>query len=108
MADCALPVLERRGRGLMAFLLPIEIWLARAGRNAVLLGAHDPTHLVVVDALAAWARQLVGARFVPIVEEVAFVERHVGIILSAWRLTRLGPTPASCPCSRCDRLSSFL
>src|SRR5207253_972708 len=43
--------------------------------------ADDPAHLIVVDALASRARQLVGARLVLIIEEVAFVERHVKIIL---------------------------
>src|SRR5690349_11123993 len=50
--------------------------------QTVLLRAHDPPHLIVVDALAARAAQLVGPRLVPVVEEVAFVERHPAIILS--------------------------
>jgi hypothetical protein len=43
--------------------------------------------LVVVDALAPGTRQLVGARLVPVVEEVAFVERHEAIINPSWRAT---------------------
>ena len=49
------------------------------------LRPDDPAHLVVVLALAARAGELVGPRFVPVVEEVAFVERHARIIS---RLTR--------------------
>jgi hypothetical protein len=41
--------------------------------------------LVVVDALAPGTRQFVGACLVPVVEEVAFVERHEAIINPSWR-----------------------
>ena len=54
--------------------------LVGAGRQAILLDAHHPAHLVIVDALAARAGELVGPRFVLAVEEVAFVERHAPII----------------------------
>src|SRR5262249_37175541 len=51
-----------------------------AARQTILPRADDPAHLIVVGALAARARQLVGARLVPVVEEVAFVQRHAPII----------------------------
>src|SRR5439155_11847703 len=54
--------------------------LVGAGRDPVLARADDPLHLIVVDALAARAGELVRPRLVLVVEEVAFVEGHEGII----------------------------
>src|SRR4051812_22915478 len=56
--------------------------LVRAGRDAILLRADNPAHLVVIDALAAWTRELVGPCLVAVIEEVTFIERHERIILS--------------------------
>ena len=55
--------------------LGIERAVALVGalRQPILARADDPAHLVLVGALAARARQLVRARLVPVVEEVAFV-----------------------------------
>src|SRR5438552_1923476 len=55
--------------------------LVGASRDGFLARAHDPAHLVLVDAFTPRTGQLVGARLVFIVEEVAFVERHRKIIL---------------------------
>ena len=49
-------------------------------RDTIFSRANDPTHLVVVGAPAPWTSQPVGSHFVPIVEEIAFVERHRLII----------------------------
>src|SRR5262245_65756663 len=68
--------------------------IVRAGWNTVLLRAHDPAHLVLVDALAARTHQLVGPRLVAVVEEVAFIERHSEMIIRRWRPKR-GTTRAS-------------
>ena len=56
------------------------IALVGPGRNAILARAHDPAHLVFVDALAARTGQLVQPRLVLVVEKIAFVERHRWII----------------------------
>jgi hypothetical protein len=55
-----------------------------SGRNAILPRADHPSHLIIVRPLATRAGELVGTRLVPVVEEVAFVERHGWIIAVEW------------------------
>src|SRR5262249_42033949 len=58
------------------------IALIRSWRNPILARAHDPAHLILVRAAAPRSCERVAARLVAVVEEIAFVERHVRIILS--------------------------
>jgi len=59
------------------------IALIGARRDAIFLRPDDPAHLVLVYTLAPRTGQLVSAGFVPVIEEIAFVQGHNCILLPA-------------------------
>jgi hypothetical protein len=57
------------------------IALVGAWRDPIFLRPNDPAHLVLIYTLAPRTGQLVGAGFIPVIEEIAFVKGHHCILL---------------------------
>lgn len=79
-------------------------------RDPIFPRPHDPAHLIFVHALASRAGQPIGAGFVLIVEEIAFVKSHGRIIsgrdgqdggIGRTTLQPFLPSCPSCPSSPC-------